>query len=351
MHLLDAMAREGFEEVIALYDRESGLRGWIVIHDTSRGPAFGGVRRFAYRSESEAVMDGLRLARAMTHKCRLAGLAAGGGKAVLLDEPDVRWDLAYRALGRAVERMNGRFYTGPDVGTSERELAPLVAETRFATDPGPDGPGELESSTAEGVFRGIEAALVHLDGQADWSNRRIVIQGLGSVGRELAQRLVAHGARVAGSDVDPDRLQEAVDELGIEGLNPTDVLGQPCDVLAPCAMGGVLHDLSLERLQARIVAGAANNVLARTLHADRLHARGVLYVPDFVLNSGALIRGTIFHLEGRREPVSAIGERVARAVTAVLEESRRSEAPPTRVARRMAAESTELSSGLPLDPA
>ena len=341
MHLMDAMAREGFEEVIALHDRESGLRAWIALHDTSQGPAFGGIRRFDYRTEGEAVMDCLRLARAMTHKCRLAGLQAGGGKAVVMDDPDVDWTDAYAALGRAIERMNGRFYSGPDMGTGGEELLALVSQTQYATDPGPEGPGELAASTAEGVFRGIETALIHLDGQPDWPARRVVVQGLGAVGLELARRLVAHGASVAGSDVDPERLEAAVEALGIEGLNPTEVLGQACDVLAPCAMGGVIHDLSLERLKARVVAGAANNVLARTLHGDRLQARGVLYVPDFVLNSGALIRGTIFHLEGRREPVSAIGDRVARAVKAVLDEAQHCGSPPTRVARQLAADSID----------
>ncbi|MBL4770699.1 MAG: Glu/Leu/Phe/Val dehydrogenase [Planctomycetes bacterium] len=330
------MTREGFEEVIALHDRESGMRGWIAIHDTSAGPAFGGIRRFTYRSESEAVMDCLRLARAMTDKCQLARLPAGGGKVVLLDEPDVDWDKGYAALGRKIEAMGGRFYTGPDVGTGVNELASLVAETRFATDPGPDGPGELEAATAEGVFRGMEAALIQLDGKLDWSSQKIVVQGLGAVGSLLAKRLVEQGAQVVGSDVDTDRLKQVVQELGIEGLDSTEVLHHPCDVLAPCAMGGLIHDLTLERLKTRVVAGAANNVLARTLHGDRLHDLGILYVPDFVINSGALIRGTIFHLEGRREPVATIGDRVGTMVGEVLKEATRLEAAPTRVARRLA---------------
>ncbi len=336
MHLLDAMTREGFEEVIALHDRESGLRGWIAIHDTCAGPAFGGIRRFTYRSESEAVMDCLRLSRAMTDKCRLANLPAGGGKVVLLDEGHVDWERAYAALGRKIEAMGGRFYTGPDVGTGEQELAHLVAETQFATDPGPNGPGELEMATAEGVFRGMQAALNHLDGSLDWAKQKVVVQGLGAVGLQLARRLVEHGAQVVGSDVNTERLDAVVQELGIEGLDSTEVLHHPCDVLAPCAMGGLIHDLTLERLQTRVVAGAANNVLARTLHGDRLHDLGVLYVPDFVINSGALIRGTIFHLEGRRESVSTIGDRVANMVSEVLEEAAQLSAAPTRVARRLA---------------
>ncbi|MEZ6019821.1 MAG: Glu/Leu/Phe/Val dehydrogenase dimerization domain-containing protein [Planctomycetota bacterium] len=337
MHLLDAMAgrvRGGSGPA------RPGIGSAGVDCDPRhlRGTGFRGIRRYEYRSEAEGIMDCLRLARAMTYKCALAGLPAGGAKTVLLDDPDVDWKRGYRALGRTVERMAGRYYAGPDVGTRDVDLAQVVGETAFATDPGPEGPGELEACTAEGVFRGMQAALQHLDGDVDWPSRRVVIQGLGAVGWALAQRLMAAGAEVAGADMDPDRLQRAVDELGIEGMDPNDVLGARCDVFAPCAMGGLLHDLSLERLQARVVAGAANNVLARTLHGDRLHARGVLYVPDFVLNSGALIRGAIFHLEGRREPVSAIGDRVAGVVTAVLDAARGSDSSPMRVARRMAEE-------------
>ncbi|MFT5059342.1 MAG: glutamate dehydrogenase/leucine dehydrogenase [Planctomycetota bacterium] len=336
MHLLDAMTREGFEEVIAWHDRDSGVRGWIAIHDSTAGPAFGGIRRFSYRTEAEAMMDCLRLSRAMTDKCRLANLPAGGGKVVLLDEPNVDWDRAYAALGRKVESMGGRFYTGPDVGTGEQELSSLVAETRFATDPGPEGPGELGASTAEGVFRGMQAALLHLDGKLDWPSQKVVVQGLGAVGRQLAKRLVEQGAQVVGSDVDTDRMDTVMEELGIEGLDSTEVLHYPCDVLAPCAMGGLIHDLTLERLKVRVIAGGANNVLARTLHGDRLHNLGILYVPDFVINCGALIRGTVFHLEARREPVSAIGERVANMVSEVLEEAAKLDSAPTRVARRLA---------------
>lgn len=338
MHLLDAMAREGFEELVALNDRRSGLRAFIGIHDTTRGPAFGGIRRWNYRSEREALLDCLRLARAMTHKCALADLHAGGAKVVLIEREGVDWPGAYGYLGDAVERMGGRFYTGPDVGTGEEELGWLTARTRYATDPGPDGPGELAASTAEGVFRGIEAALVHLDGEVDWARRRIVVQGLGAVGALLVRRLLEHGARVVGADLDADRASDLGRDLDFEVVEPARAADEACDVYSPCALGGSIHDLTLTRLRCRVVAGGANNVLAHGLHGDRLHERGILYAPDFVINAGALIRGSIFHLEGRREPVAAIGRRVGDTLAAVLQRAQAQEAPPARVAVQEAEE-------------
>ncbi|MDP6540908.1 MAG: Glu/Leu/Phe/Val dehydrogenase dimerization domain-containing protein [Planctomycetota bacterium] len=334
--ILAAMARGGFERVLALQDRRSGLRGYLAIHDTSVGPALGGVRRWAYRSEDQALRDCTRLARAMTLKCCLAGLDAGGAKTVLLDHPDVRWEEAYPYLGRVVEDLGGAVSCGPDVGTGERELGWLASETRHVTRPGARGPGRLSAATAEGVFRGMQAALEHLDGEADWERRRVVIQGLGAVGRRLAEQLLRAGARVAGCDLDPRRAETVAEELGLELLDPARELGEACDVFAPCALGGILHDLSIPRLKARIVAGSANNPLARGDHADALHARGVLLVPDFVISAGALVRGARFHLDGRREPIGLIGERIGETVRGVLERAAAEGCPPQRTAEREA---------------
>lgn len=338
VHVLDAMAREGFQELVALHHGRSDLRGFLGVHDTSRGPAFGGVRRWSYRNEREALIDCLRLARSMTFKCALAELPAGGAKLVVLDRPETDWQRAYEHLGDVVERMGGRFYTGPDVGTGEAELRWMAARTRYVTDPGPAGPGALAACTAEGVFHGMGAALRHLDGEEDWRARTVVVQGLGSVGGLLARRLVEHGATVLGAEIDEERGAQVAAETGFELIDPTSALGTPCDVYAPCALGGILHDLSVERLRCRAVVGGANNVLARALHGDRLHERGILYAPDLVVTSGALIRGAIFHLEGRTEPVEAIGRRVGETLAQLLERARRDGESPARVAARAAEE-------------
>ena len=353
IHVLDALARGGFEEVIGLHDRSSGLRAFLAIHDTSAGPSFGGVRRWTYRSENEALRDVLRLARAMTHKCILQGLPAGGAKVVVLDRGEVDWTQGYQYLGRVVERLAGRFYTGPDVGTGALELSAMASETAFVTRPDEEGPGALAESTAEGVFQGMAAALEHVDGAVDWPRRRVVVQGLGAVGSLLARSLVEAGARVVASDVDQDKAERVASELGLELVDPTRELDVPCDVFAPCALGGLLHDLSVPRLRCKIVAGGANNVLAKPAHGDSLHERGILYVPDFVINSGALIRGAHFHLEGRRLPVQEIGERIRGVLAGLLRASSEENRPPARQAfdeaERLLAERRERRAGVTAD--
>lgn len=338
IQILSTLAREQFEELVAVTDEATGLRAFVALHDTSAGPAVGGVRRYEYASEEAALSDCLRLARAMTAKCVLADLPAGGGKAVILDEPELDREAAYGAFARRVEQFDGRYYTGPDVGTGPMETAWMAAHTRFAADPGPAGPGLLSQATAAGAFAGIGVALEHLDGATDWGRRTVVVQGLGQVGHELAGRLRAQDARVLASDLDPERCARAEREFGVEIVEPGTEFQIPCDVFSPNAMGGVFHDLNLRKLDARIVAGAANNPLASLEHGDRLHEAGVLYVPDFVVNSGALVRGVLFHLEGRREPLDAIEARIAAGARAIIERSDAEDRPPARVAEREVAE-------------
>lgn len=336
LQLFDAMAREGFEEVVALSDAASGARALIALHDTHAGPAFGGIRRWTYEAENAALHDALRLSRAMSRKCALLELPAGGGKVVLLEEEGLDLEAAYRAIGRAVQRLAGRFYTGPDVNTGARELAWVHEETTYVTDPGPGGPGELSACTAEGVFQGIEAALATLDGEVDWPSRTVVVQGLGAVGALLATRLQGVGARVVASEADPERVHELASSLDVEMIESGEDLAHPCDVFAPCALGGILHDLSIERLQCRVVAGAANNPLSRSHHGELLHERGILFVPDFALNTGALVRGAMFHLEGQRVPVAQVGARVRTCVEAILEAALAEQRAPSVVGVQLA---------------
>ena len=326
------MSRKGFEDVVALHDRESGLKAFLALHDTSAGPAFGGIRRYAYATEEAALLDCLRLSLAMSWKVALAELPGGGGKLVVLDHPRLDLERAYRHLGTCVERLGGRFYTGPDVGTGDRELGWVTSTTGFATQPGEAGPGDLAGATCAGTLAGIVAALRQLDGEVDWSRRTIVIQGLGSVGRGMARLLTERGARVRATELDPDRAAGAAEELGIELLEPGSEFEAEADVFCPCAMGGVLHDLTIQRLAARAVAGAANNVLAKSRHGDRLHERGILYVPDFVINSGGVIRGATFHLRGKPAGNDEIGRRIGSVAAEVLRRSAAEARPPARVA-------------------
>lgn len=332
IELLDAMERGDFEEVVALNDAKSGLKAFLCLHDSRRGPAFGGVRRWRYGAESQALRDSMRLARAMSRKCALAELPAGGGKVVMIDSDDLDPRAAYQKLAEYVDRLGGRFYTGPDVGTGNEELAWMAERTNFVTHPGEEGPGLLAESTGEGVFRSMEAALRHLDGEVDWPQRVIVIQGLGKVGSHLARRLLECGATVRATEIEDSPGTEVARELGIELLEDSSEFDAECDVFAPCAMGGILHDLTISRLRCRVVVGAANNVLAGGVHGEQLHRRGILFAPDFVVGAGALIRGWHFHVEGAREPVEAIGERVGAVCERIFEMAREEDEPPQSIA-------------------
>ena len=346
VHVLDAMAREGFEEVVAIHDHRTGLRAFLAIHDTLAGPALGGIRRFSYRDEKEALLDCLRLALHMSFKCVLAGIPGGGAKTVILDRADLDLPGAYRHLGEAIERLGGRYLAGPDVGSGQRELDWVSERTRFAA--GPDagaktdlegvgeGPGDLAAATAAGVFAGMRAGLEALDGTVDWERRRVVIQGLGSVGRTLAARLVEEGAHVMASEINPEVAERAARELGVELIESGRDVATPCDIFSPCAMGGILHDVSIPKLAARMVCGAANNQLARARHAQRMHARRVLYLPDIVVNSGAVMRGAAYHVDGLGTPLEEIEERIGTLARVVLEQAQRADESPARTAERRA---------------
>ncbi|MFT5049623.1 MAG: glutamate dehydrogenase/leucine dehydrogenase [Chlamydiales bacterium] len=336
VHILDAMSRGGFEQVHAIHDSASGLRAFVGLHNTSRGPAFGGIRRWAYRDERDALLDCLRLGKAMTHKCALAELPVGGAKVVIMDREGLDLEGAYRHLGRLVDHHQGRLYVGPDVGTSTEQLGWVAEETAFAAGPGASGPGQIAESTSAGVFHSMAAALQHMDGAVDWDRRTVVIQGLGKVGSLLAQRLVEMGVTVIATDIDPQRAEQVGATCDLKLVDASEVIDLPCDIFSPCALGGILHDLTLERLKCRAVVGAANNVLARSHHGTLLHERGILYVPDIVASAGALIRGVRFHLDGERVPVEEIGRRVGKTVSAVLAQAAEEGEAPSVVAVREA---------------
>ncbi|MBC7929635.1 MAG: Glu/Leu/Phe/Val dehydrogenase [Rubrivivax sp.] len=281
------------ELLLTCADEETGYRGVIAIHNTALGPAVGGTRFWNYASEAEAITDALRLARGMTYKNALAGLPLGGGKSVIIgDNRTLEREPIFRAHGRFVESLGGRYITAEDVGTSPADMEIVRRETQHAA--GLLGrSGDPSPVTAHGVFRAIQASARVRWGADSLAGRRVAIQGLGNVGRHLARELHAAGAHLVVSDMDDERVRRVVEEYGASRVAPGEIYSVEADIFAPCALGGVLNDETIPRLRAEVVAGAANNQLLEARHGEALEARGILYAPDYVANAGGIINGCI----------------------------------------------------------
>jgi leucine dehydrogenase len=283
------------EEVVAHFDEPTGTWMFVCIHSTVLGPSGGGTRMKVYARPGEALADGARLAEAMTAKFALAGLPMGGAKGVLA-VPALPEDLASRrrVVGRYAEMvasLGGSFRTGPDVNTSEADMDIITERCpwAFGRSSALGGSGSSAPDTALGVFHGIRATLKYAYGSHDVSGRTVLVQGVGEVGSRLTRHLVDAGAKVVVSDVDESRVSRLVSELGVGAVQAGEDLGTPCDVFAPCALGGVLSSDSIGELRCGVVAGAANNQLARPEEADALRAAGILYAPAYVINGGGAL--------------------------------------------------------------
>lgn len=294
MKIFAAMAEHGHEQLVFCHDRKTGLRAVIGIHDTTLGPALGGCRMWPYATEDEAVADALRLSLGMTYKSAVAGQDFGGGKCVIWGDPGRdKSEGLFRSLGQFVQSLGGRFITGPDVGTRPDDFAWSASETRWvvALPEGYGSSGDTGPITAFGLWRAMKAVMKELEGDDRLAGRTVAIQGVGKVGARLASYLVEDGARVVVADVDASAVERLRQQLpAVEVTTPDAIYEVPCDIFAPCALGGVLNDETIGRLRCRAVCGGANNQLASPAHGDELHARGILYAPDFVVNAGGLIQ-------------------------------------------------------------
>ena len=304
-----------FEDPLRAWDGEvaavrfdAPTRTWMLVcvHSTVLGPGAGGTRMKVYPSPHDALLDGLRLASAMTSKNAAAGLPLGGGKAVLA-VPEIPTGEARRALllryGDLVESLHGTYWTACDMNTTPEDMDVVAERCRsvFGRTAAAGGSGSSAFSTADGVFHGIRASVAHALGSPALEERTVLIQGVGAVGRALAERLAGEGARLILADVDEVRAKEAAAELGGEVVPAEEAIGTMCDVFSPCATGGVLSAETIPRLRCRIVAGAANNQLAEPADAERLHERGILYAPDYVVNAGGIIHLASLELLGEDE--------------------------------------------------
>jgi leucine dehydrogenase len=292
MDVFGKLSQYDFGEVHFRLDKATQLKAIVAIHDSRMGPALGGCRFIEYDTDDAAYIDALRLARGMTYKAALAGLAHGGGKSVII-RPKGRFDRValFRAFGRFIEDLRGHYITAEDSGTGLEDMEIVRGMTKHVTgvDPSHGGSGDPSPFTALGVRRGIEACVKFKLGKSDLKGVHVVVQGVGHVGYYLCKELHAQGAKLTVADVDMLKSERAQREFGAGMVSIDDVAKVPCDVFAPCALGAGINDQTVPHLQTQIVAGAANNQLAEPRHGDDLHARGILYAPDYAINAGGLV--------------------------------------------------------------
>jgi leucine dehydrogenase len=292
MDLFGHLKAYDYGEVHFSHDKASGLKAIIAIHDSRLGPALGGCRFLPYDTDEDALVDALRLARGMTYKAALAGLAHGGGKSVLI-RPKQHFDRValFRAFGRFVDNLGGHYITAEDSGTGLEDMEILSGVTKHVTgvDIARGGSGDPSPFTALGVRRGIEACVKAKLGRDSLTDVHVAVQGVGHVGYHLCRELHAAGAKLSVADVDPLKAERATREFGATVVPLDKIFEIQCDVIAPCALGSALNDSTIPRIVAKIVAGAANNQLAQPRHGDDLHARGILYAPDYAINAGGLV--------------------------------------------------------------
>ncbi|HEY7543503.1 MAG TPA: Glu/Leu/Phe/Val dehydrogenase [Blastocatellia bacterium] len=299
--MFDKLAAMGHEQVMFCRDPAANYRSIIAIHSTALGPAVGGTRLWNYSSDEEALIDALRLSRGMSYKTAMAGLPFGGGKSVILgDNNRTDRERLFRAHGRFIESLGGRYIAGEDVGTSPADLEYARQETRHVA--GLVGrSGDPSPNTARGVFRAIQASARHRWGRDDIEGKTVAVQGCGNVGYNLLRELRRAGANLIVTDIDPARVGRAVAEFSATAVESEAIHKVEADIFAPCALGGIINDETIPHLKAEIIAGAANNQLLEDRHGDALKEMGILYAPDYVANAGGVIGGSVELLDWSRE--------------------------------------------------
>lgn len=292
MQIFETLQSMGHEQVVLCSDPVTGLRAIIAVHDTSLGPALGGTRMWKYESDEAAITDALRLSRGMTYKAAVSGVNLGGGKAVLIGDPRTdKSEAMFRAYGRMVETLRGRYITAEDVGTSVRDMEWIRMETKYVTGVGgPGGSGDPSPVTALGVYSGMRAAAKTAYGTDSLAGKRVVVQGAGNVASYLVEHLVKDGATVFVSDIYEEKAKSLAARTGATVIAPDAVFTTQCDVFSPNALGAILNDTTIPSLTCAVVCGGANNQLQEERkHATMLRERGILYAPDYVVNSGGLM--------------------------------------------------------------
>ncbi|KUP09356.1 leucine dehydrogenase [Bacillus coahuilensis m2-6] len=327
MELFDRL--EEHEQVVFCNDPNTGLKAIIAIHDTTLGPALGGCRMRPYESVDAALTDVLRLSKGMTYKCAAADVDFGGGKAVIIGDPSKdKHPEMFRSFGQFVDSLNGRFYTGTDMGTTPEDFSNALKETNciVGVDEVYGGSGDSSVPTAEGVLYSIEATNERIWGSKALYGRSYAIQGLGKVGFKIAQRLIDVGADLYVTDIYLEaitRLEEYAKEKGVllKVVGGNEIYSVPADVFVPCAIGGIIHDETIDRFQFKAIVGSANNQLLSHHHGDLLHQKGILYAPDYIVNAGGLIQVADELYEPNKERVIRKTKAIYHSLMSIYKES------------------------------
>jgi leucine dehydrogenase len=294
LDLFEEMEKHGHEQVIFNYDKATGLKSIIAIHDTTLGPALGGCRMWNYESTDDALKDVLRLSKGMTYKCGVAGVTHGGGKSVIIGDPrSEKSDELFQAFGSFVETLKGRFYTGTDVGTVGMDFVSAGKQTNYLVGLPEEygGSGNSAIITAYGVWKAIKATAKEAFKTDSLKDLKIAVQGLGKVGATLVKHLHDEGAKLVVTDISEENIKRICQEFpDVEVVKPEEIFSADCDIFSPNALGAVINDETIHQFKCRAIAGAANNVLAENRHGEMLHELGIVYAPDYVANAGGLIQ-------------------------------------------------------------
>lgn len=344
MEVFPYLEKYDYEQLLFCHDAASGLKAIIAIHDTTLGPALGGIRMWTYSSEEAAIEDALRLARGMTYKNAAAGLNLGGGKTVIIGDPSKdKNEAMFRALGRYIQGLNGRYITAEDVGTTVADMDIIYEETNYVTGISPEfgSSGNPSPVTAYGVYRGMKAAAKEAFGTDSLEGKTIAVQGIGNVAYVLCHYLHEEGANLIVTDIRKAAVEQAVEAFGAKAVDIDDIYGVDCDIFAPCALGAVINDETIPKLKAKVIAGSANNQLKEAKHGDLIHEMGIIYAPDYVINAGGVINVADELYGYNRERAMRRVETIYDNIAKVIEISKRDGIPTYLAADRMAEERIE----------
>jgi leucine dehydrogenase len=293
----ETLYAQGHEEVVFFSDPSCNLKAIVAIHDTTLGPALGGTRMWPYNNVDEAITDVLRLSKGMTYKAAVSGLNLGGGKAVIIGDPQKdKSEALFRSYGRFLESLNGRYVTAEDVNIGVEDIEHIFTETNYVVGVAQThgGSGNPSPYTARGVYRGMEASCEKVYGNRSVSGKVVALQGAGSVGRHLGEYLAKAGAKILFTDINEKNIEKFKEMVpGSELVGVDEIYDVDCDIYAPCALGATVNDSTIDRLKCKIICGAANNQLAEPRHGDILMEKGVLYAPDYLINAGGLMNVSI----------------------------------------------------------